>query len=205
MPRSIHRAAIVFVLIVWVASPVFGQERRWMFDDDPLGFIARGFSAGTGTWQVVLGDTGNVFAQTAKNAKTVFNITLLDDSSARDLDISVRMKPIAGLFEQGGGLVWRARDARNYYLCRYNPLDDNFRLYKVVEGARSLLQNADAGKTPGWRSLGVAMTGDHIECFLDGKKLLAHDDASLRGAGKIGLWTQADAQSEFDDLSFVAR
>jgi hypothetical protein len=205
MSRAFRSTAIVLTLAAWSSSPAQGQERRWLFDADPLGFIARGFSSGPGTWHVIQGDTGNVFAQTAKNAKTVFNITLLDDSSARDLDISVQMKAIAGLFEQGGGLVWRAQDTRNYYLCRYNPLHENFRLYKVVDGVRSLLQNAEAGKTPGWHSIGVAMTSDHIECFLDGKRLLAHDDASLRAAGKIGLWTQADAQSEFDDLSFVAR
>ena len=191
----------------WLGSrpPRSAQERRFLFDEDPLGFIARGFSAGQGTWHVVEGDTGNVFAQLAKNAKPVFNITLLNDSTARDLDMAVRLKSVAGLYEQGGGLVWRAHDTRNYYLCRYNPLDGSLRLYKVVDGARSLLQNADAGKAQGWHSMGVAMTSDHIECFLNGKRLLAHDDGSLRSAGKIGLWTQADAQTEFDHLSFTAR
>jgi hypothetical protein len=205
MPRLIHCTACVLILAAWGSNPALGQQRRWTFDDDTPGVIARGFTAGPGAWSIVHCDTGNALAQSAKNDKTVFNITLADDTSARDLDMSVRMKPNAGVFEQGGGLVWRARDTRNYYLCRYNPLHETFRLYKVVDGARSLLQNADVDKTPGWHSLGVAMTSDHIECFLDGKKLLVHDDPSLRAAGKIGLWTQADAQTEFDDLSFVAR
>ena len=205
MPRLISCVIVIIVLVACASSPALGQERRWNFDDDPLGFIARGFTAGSGTWSVVSSDSGNSFAQSARNVEGVLNIALVDDSSARDLDLSVRMKPVAGEFDQGGGLVWRACDKRNYYLCRYNPLDDNFRLYKVVEGTKSLLQNADVGKTPGWHSIGVAMTSDHIECFLDGKKLLVHDDPSLRAAGKIGVWTKADAQSQFDDLSFVAR
>ena len=30
-----------------------------------------------------------------------------------------------------------AARAKNYYLGRYNPLEENFRVYKVVEGDRS--------------------------------------------------------------------
>ena len=160
---------------------------------------------GRGTWRVERSDSGNALAQLAKSADPVFNIILADDTSARELDLSVRMKPAAGEFDQGGGLVWRAQDRRNYYLCRYNPLEDNFRLYKVVDGKRSLLQNADVDKTPGWHAIAVIMAGDHIECSLDGKKLLTFDDPSITAAGKIGLWTKADAQSLFDDLTFAVR
>jgi hypothetical protein len=205
MARFISCPVVLLVLVAWNSSFALGQERKFVFDEDPLGFIARGFSSGQGTWHVVEGDTGKVFAQLAKNPKTVFNITLLSDSTARDLDTAVRIKAVAGLYEQGGGVVWRAQDTRNYYLCRYNPLEGNLRLYKVVGGARSLLQSAEAGKATGWHSIGVAMTSDHIECFLDGQRLLAHDDGALRAAGKIGLWTQADAQTEFDHLSLTAR
>jgi hypothetical protein len=44
------------------------------------------------------------------------------------------------------------------------------------------------------------MVGDHIECFLDGKKLLDVRDSSITGAGKVGLWTKADAQTSFDQF-----
>jgi hypothetical protein len=45
------------------------------------------------------------------------------------------------------------------------------------------------------------MSRDHVECFLDGKKLLEADDTTFPQAGKIGLWTKADAQTNFDDLT----
>jgi hypothetical protein len=35
------------------------------------------------------------------------------------------MKAVAGKEDQGGGLVWRAMDSNNYYVARYNPLEDN--------------------------------------------------------------------------------
>ncbi len=36
---------------------------------------------------------------------------------------------------------------------------------------------------------------------LDGKKYLEAEDSTFSGAGRIGLWSKADAQSYFDDLS----
>jgi hypothetical protein len=44
------------------------------------------------------------------------------------------------------------------------------------------------------------MAGDRIACYLDGKKYLEARDATFARAGKVGLWTKADAQTHFDDL-----
>lgn len=181
-----------------------GMKRTWTFDDDATGKIARGFTNEVGEWKVAPSDKGNALAQFAKNANSVFNVTLASDTNAKDVDLSVRMKAIAGEIDQGGGLVWRARDAKNYYLARYNPLEDNYRLYKVVGGRRTMFQNADIPHTDGWHTLRVTMKGDHVECFYDGKKYLEVNDTTFPEAGKIGLWSKADAQSHFDDLKLVS-
>jgi hypothetical protein len=180
-------------------------KRTWTFDDDVSGQIARGFTNEVGEWSVVASDKGQALAQSAKNPNAVFNITLISDTNAKDVDLSVRMKAVAGDTDQGGGLVWRAKDARNYYLARYNPLEDNYRLYKVVNGKRTLIQNADITHTDGWHTLRVTMTGDQIACYYDGKKFLEARDTTFPGAGKIGLWSKADAQSQFDDLTLAGK
>jgi len=151
----------------------------------------------------VAADGEKVLAQEAKNSNSVFNLVLVTDSRAKDVDLSVRMKAVAGETDQGGGLVWRAKDKGNYYLARYNPLEDNFRLYKVENGKRSMFQNADIKATPGWHTLRVTMKGDAIECYYDGKKHLEHKDTTFTDAGMIGLWSKADAQSYFDDLTLT--
>jgi hypothetical protein len=181
-----------------------GPTRTWTFDGDPTGQIAKGFTSEVGEWKVAPSDKGKALAQSAKNANSVFNITLASDTNAKDVDLSVRMKAIAGETDQGGGLVWRAKDAQNYYLARYNPLEDNYRLYKVVGGKRTLIQNADIPHTDGWHTLRILMKGNHIECYYDGKKYLEGDDTTFTDAGKIGLWSKADAQSQFDDLMLAA-
>src|SRR6516165_7394152 len=129
--------AVSLVTLGFLAAPLLaGDEtnRTWKFDDEANGQIAKGFVGEVGTWTVVGSDQGKALAQSAKNPNSVFNITLAADTNARDVDLSVRMKAVAGEIDQGGGLVWRAKDKGNYYLARYNPLEDNFRLYKVVDG-----------------------------------------------------------------------
>lgn len=114
------------------------------------------------------------------------------------------LRPLcAGEHDQGGGLVWRAKDAKNYDLVRYNPLEDNYRLYKVVGGKRTLLQNADIVHSAGWHTLRAVMEGDHVKCYYDGKEYLDFKDSTFTQAGMIGLWSKADARSHFDDLTMV--
>jgi hypothetical protein len=181
------------------------MKKTWNFDGDKPGEIAKGFSNEVGKWVVVKSDQGNALAQTEKNPNSVFNVTLITDTNAKDVDITVKMKAVAGETDQGGGMVWRAKDAKNYYLARYNPLEDNYRLYKTIDGKRILLLNADITHSDGWHTLRITMSGDQIACYYDGKKYLEHKDETLKDAGKIGLWSKADAQSQFDDLTLIGK
>lgn len=182
-----------------------GPRKTWTFENDATGSPPRGFTLGAGEWRVATTNDGKVLAQSAKSANPVFNVALVHDTDARDVDISVRLKAIAGELDQGGGLVWRARDTRNYYIARFNHKENNFRVYKVVDGKRSQpFQSADIKHHDGWTIVRVTMKGDHIECYLDGKKYLDVRDTTFAGAGKIGVWSKSDAQSQFDDLALVA-
>jgi len=206
--RTNRVTAAGLALACLVGTPVHARDearRTWTFDDEAIGKIAGGFTNEVGQWSVVASDKGKAMAQSAKNSDSTFNITLAGDANPRDVDLSVRMKAVAGETDRGGGLVWRARDAKNYYLARYNPLEDNYRLYKVVDGKRTLLRNADIPHGDGWHTLRVTMTGDQITCYYDGQKHLDATDPTFPDGGKVGLWSKADAQSQFDDLTLEGR
>jgi hypothetical protein len=177
----------------------------------PAGWMAEKTGKGEGSvWKVVADDTapskaGYVLAQTAESPGNVFNICVLERSKYNDVDLSVAFKAIAGKKDQGGGFVWRYQDHNNYYICRMNPLEDNYRVYKVVEGRRTQLgeEGTKEGlKVPAgeWHRLRVTMEGDHIQCYLDSKKELDVRDSTYKEAGKVGLWSKADAQTHFDDF-----
>jgi uncharacterized protein YfiM (DUF2279 family) len=193
------------------------KDKVFRFSKDDLGKVPKGWTAdktGTGegsVWKVVADDTspsktGYVLAQTAESPGALFNLCVANDTNYKDVEVSVAMKAVAGKKDQGGGLVWRYQDANNYYIARYNPLETNYRVYKVVSGKRIQLATKEGLDQPAgkWILVKIAQKGDAIECYLDGKKLLEAKDSTIQKAGKVGLWSKADAQSRFDNLEVVA-
>ena len=159
------------------------------------------------TWEVVKDETApsqpNVMALThTENYNGTFNIAVQENATYANIDLSVKVKGVSGEEDQGGGPLWRCTDENNYYVCRFNPLEDNFRLYKVIDGKRKQLATVKVETEPGkWYTIRVTMIDFEIACYLDGKKLLEAEDAALTEAGVIGLWTKADAVTSFDDLT----
>jgi hypothetical protein len=187
--------------------------RRFHFDKEDVGKLPKGWKAaqtgkGEGSvWKVMADATapsksGLVLAQTAESPSALFNLCVADDTSYKDVEVSVAFKAVKGANDQGGGIVWRYQDANDYYIARMNPLEDNFRVYKVVAGKRIQLATKEDLKAPvgTWHTLTITMVGDHIECSLDGKKCLEAKDDTFTKTGRVGLWTKADAQSYFDDF-----
>lgn len=199
------RQFFIVTLMAATTSLAAAGEMTWNFDKDRAGMTPAGFYRTAGQWTVKADVTApsrpNVLAQMARSSADTFNLALVAGARYRNLDLTVRMRAIDGTTDQGGGLAWRAQDARNYYVARYNPLTRNYLLYKVHNYGRVELAHAEIETTPGWHTLRVVMTDDHIECYLDGKKYLDVRDATFREAGQVGLWTKADAVTYFDDLS----
>ena len=199
-------------LVALAGTVVLAADDKTMlfkFGKDDAGKVPAGWKAaqtgkGESVWKVVADDTapsksGYVLAQTTDDRDALFNLCVADKPSLKDVEVTVAFKAVKGEKDQGGGIVWRYQDAKNYYIARMNPLEDNFRVYKVVDGKRSKeFQNAEVKVKSGeWHTLKIEMKGDQIECYLDGKKYLEVKDDSIKDAGKVGLWTKADAQTYF--------
>ncbi|MCI0366125.1 MAG: DUF1080 domain-containing protein [Phycisphaerales bacterium] len=184
------------------------------FDKNATGKLPEGWKAeGTNqkgpvaTWQVMADPTApsgpNVLALSKINHDSgdTYNICWSDRITFKDGQIEVRFKAISGEEDQGGGVIWRARDKNNYYIARYNPLEENYRVYFVKDGARKQLATQKIAIPAGeWHTMKIEHKGDHIECSLDGKKHLDVHDATFASEGGVGLWTKADAVTSFDDL-----
>ncbi len=184
---------------------------RFDFEDSEVGKLPTGWSSaksgkGEGSvWKIAEDKTApkgsKVLAQTAAGPSSLFNLCVADKSRFADLDLSVSLRAVAGKKDQGGGPVWRYQNADNYYIVRMNPLEDNFRLYKFVAGKRIQLASADIAVAEGkWHTIRVVHKGSRIQCYLNGKLHLDEKDDTFKEAGKIGLWTKADAQTYFDGL-----
>jgi len=217
MQRAMTWAAAVALACAGLAPAADDQTRTITFGKEELGKVPAGWKSdktgqGEGSvWKVVEDKTapskkGYALAQTAESPGPMFNLCVDEDTKFKDVEISVAFKAVAGKKDQGGGLVWRYQDANNYYVARMNPLEDNFRVYKVVAGKRIQLGTADVQVPIGtWHTLTIQMKGDAITCAVDGKNYLDVKDDAIKEAGKVGLWTKADAQTHFDEFKLSAK
>ncbi len=115
--------------------------------------------------------------------------------------VGVKFRADSGHEDQGGGIVWRIKDNNNYYIARYNPLEDNLCLYYVKNGHRRLLSSATVIlNKKHWHSIKIVQHNNHYEVYLDSKNILQGDDSTFTNAGGIGIWTKADALTSFKDF-----
>jgi hypothetical protein len=223
MTRNITLA--VFVAALLGGAPAVAQEGEkapakektvFDFNDSKVGETPKGWtvaetkSDGTpAKWRVetIKDDDArkNAVKVETKNKEAVFNLLLSEKSHPADLTLNVKIKAGTGEDDRGGGLLWRAVDADNYYIARWNPLEKNIRLYKVEAGKRTTLKSAESdadGKT--WHDLKIVHAGNKISVHFDGKEVLSAEDDAFKAAGKVGFWTKADASTWFDDLEIEA-
>lgn len=134
-------------------------------------------------------------------------LAILDNLSLRDGDVSVRIKPVAGRQDPGGGLVWRYRDANNYYLVRANVVQNTVGVDKVENGRRTPLVASVKRDIPlnAWSILKVSVRGKRFQIYVDHRRILEGQDSTFTGAGKVGLCTMADSVTYFDDFRVYPR
>ena len=182
------------------------------FDHDTTGVLPSGWTSGvtgrgTPKWSVEKDDGApsppNVLKQSGSGT---FPWCVKTDTSIENGSVEVKFKAISGREDAAGGVVWRWKDADNYYVARANALEDNVSLYHTTNGRRNTIKyvNAPVAKNQ-WHTLRVEFEGKSIRVTLDGKLYIEQQDDNIRGAGSVGLWTKADSITAFDDFRFDSR
>ena len=183
------------------------------FEDTPIDQLPEGWkvtatnqNGSQATWKVIEDKTApsgkKVLACLSPNhdSEVTFNICWTDSVLFRDGEIEISFKAIKGEEDQGGGPIWRYQDQNNYYIARANPLENNFRVYKVVNGNRKQIASANVEIASGkWHTIKIISVQDKIQCYYDGKFYLEVKDNTFE-KGRIGLWTKADAITAFNDI-----
>ncbi len=161
-------------------------------------------------WQVTIDETrpksDRHILTLTQVGNSMFNLCYRPDIRMKNGHISVLFHANSGRIDQGGGIMWRVHDSDNYYVARFNPLEDNFRFYSVIKGHRTLLCTIDGVHlAKGWHAMAIDQQDDRFTGFLDGKKMLECKDNLITQSGGVGVWTKADAATSFDDFVVKAR
>jgi hypothetical protein len=167
---------------------------------------------GAPKWTIVDDPTAPSKSKIVKQSgRATYPLLLKNGTSVRDGFVEIQFKAISGSEDRAAGIVWRAKDANNYYVVRANALEDNVVLYKTVEGKRSSLDIV--GRSGGygvnvpvpanrWHTLRVEFEGSHFKVVFNGQRLFEVDDQTFSDAGQVGLWTKADSVTLFDQIEF---
>ena len=194
-----------------------GTSFTYNFDNENPGLMPAHFNAvrtgpgAPGQWLVIPDPSApsrpNVVAQNSADPTDSRLVLLIaNEGSFKDLDVSVKFKTVSGEVDRAAGLVFRLKDANDYYVVRVNALEDNCRLYRVVAGKKRPFAGANFEVGTGeWHELTVECVGNKIICYYDGKKKIEATDDTFEDAGKAGLWTKADSVTYFDDLRITAK
>jgi len=176
-------------------------------DRPPSGWTATRTGTGEAKWTVVRDDTapGGPYVL-EQSGRATYPLCLKNDTSLRDGFVETRFKPVSGKEDRAGGVVWRAKDANNYYVARANALENNVTIYHTINGRRTEKKRAQVTVAPNqWHALRVDFQGSHFSVTFDGRKALDWDDETFRDAGMVGVWTKADSVTEFAGFAYGPR
>jgi hypothetical protein len=213
-----RRGGVGFLLaaLLVFAGAAWGQGGGAMIVDlsklpanlEPDFMLWRTGQGDAGEWSLSADPTatgGRAIAQVSKDRTDYrFPLAVYKPYSGKDLELSVRFKPVGGTVDQAGGIAVRLSTPDDYYVARANALEDNVRFYRVVKGRREQLASANAKVAANqWHTLALRAEGDRFTVSFDGKALLTAQDNTFPDAGKVALWTKADSVTYFDTISIM--
>src|ERR1700760_2424985 len=132
--------ATMLMMTILVACSAFADSEN--LDAMPPGAPPQDWMCGvTGEgspkWQIAPDSSApsgpNVLKQTGSGT---FPWCVMKSVSITDGFVEVKFKPLSGRADQAGGLVWRWKDANDYYVARANALENNVSLYYTKKGRR---------------------------------------------------------------------
>jgi hypothetical protein len=216
MPQPHARRAII-ATIFFLLEMSDMSNHAVSFESSRIGATPEGWTStltgsGDPKWTVESDPTAPSKQNVVKQSgRATYPLLLKDDSNIKNGFVQMKFKAIAGAEDRAAGLVWRAKDANNYYVARANALEDNVVLYKTVGGVRRSLDIV--GRKGGygtevkvaantWHSLRVDFKASRFTVTFNGKLLFEVEDSTFTEAGKVGLWTKADSITLFDEVTF---
>jgi hypothetical protein len=178
----------------------------------PDGWTATLTGSGDPKWTVESDETAPSKSKVLKQSgRATYPLLLKNDTSIKDGFVEVKFKAVSGSQDRAAGIVWRAKDANNYYVTRANALEDNVVLYKTVNGVRSPLDIV--GRKGGygvniavpastWHTLRIDFKASRFSVSFNGRQLFEVEDSTFTDAGKVGLWTKSDSVTLFDEVTY---
>ena len=192
--------------------------KEWSFNNDPADSVPSGFSQFTvgdgseGVWVVEADPKAPSLPQVLMlrpgcQQESCYHVLLADDTKVEYLDLGIRIKMVLGVSSGKAGLVFSAKDNKNFYAVVVTPETNTLQTYLVQDGQPKLLGEEKVLPMEGeWHFLRIHRISyiSHfpIECYFDNQMILHLSDSTL-GEGKVGVITMGKGAFAFDNLRAV--
>ena len=215
---SVSIKGVGAVLAFWGA--LGGGSGRIDFDGLRAGAVPPNWVMERARLQVKLDPTApsqpNVLQLTPEQQdKTGSSVAVFNPVVCRDGDVTVKFRMGSGPNAKAAGIVWRYRDAGNYYLLDFSADRKDVQLVRVKDGvAQPLRVSAAKPGTTGvfhdlkagqWYVARVVFRGDSIRVMLGNRKLFEAWDSGLQMAGRSGVSSRGGSGVSFDDFRIEKR
>ncbi len=209
LSRCVKALALIAIVAALATAPIAAQYVVAIsFDELAAGAAPGGFFFATarqatpGQWQVQ-GTLRRHLIHAADPSVTMRGISIagVDMPAPADVKVSARVRLVD--HDRAGGLIWRYRDANNFYFMSVFHLEHRVTLARVTGGNRIVLASApDVDLDPeAWHSLTVVHRDDQVLGTIDGIGLLRARDRTLTEGGRAGIWSAGNSTSWFDDVA----
>ena len=172
-----------------------------------------------GQWQFVEGGWSQGVADVIMPPYDLgdLNLAVCTDSAYQDFEASFEFRWDVGV--TNAGFVFRARDARHYYMLHFPVVGQHYRI-EHFWGAISKVDESGFAKVVGngkmemiggvpseiglWHKVRLVVKGSEIRAWIDGRPLAPVTDDTYSGPGYVGLSTyaslRAGAKSSFRNV-----
>jgi len=201
----------------WMVAPAFAIDGKESIDLEeyrigvpPLDHFDFGVTGGgqPGQWSVVR-DVTAVHGVAIEQSNTDptenrFPLAIYKPLSLKNLAASIRLKLINGTI-QTAGIAFRFVNADNYYVVSASALEERIDLFRVLDGRMKRIGGTEADVALNhWHKLGLVAQDDQFTVSLDNAWLFSVWDRTFLTDGRIGLWTEEDNVTRFDQLEIKA-
>jgi hypothetical protein len=195
--------------------------KTWNFDEEPIGGLPAGFSAGsnqkesTGKWRIEADPQAPTTPHVMMQAhpcpqEDCFQVLLSDTGNLKLPDIVVSIREVSSGEGGEAGIVLAAQDHKNFYAVTVNLKTNELSTYRVQNGKPILLGKGSAKpKSGAWHVLRVQVVNSghvdypRLELYLDGYEVPMPEVYAIQGVGGVGVITKAEMIARFDGLRVI--
>ncbi|MCB9896738.1 MAG: PDZ domain-containing protein [Planctomycetes bacterium] len=135
-----------------------------------------------------------------------FPMALAEGVDADDVVARVRFRLVEGAQDRCAGIMLHWQGPDDYIVARANAVEGDLRIFRTVDGLRRTLPGAVAQVSiddDAWHTLEFRVEGPLFTAVLDDSVQVSGYDTFFAHGG-VGLWTKADAVTDFDGFEMSA-